>query len=113
MDHFPAFMMSAANAVSSRSQSQGVRGWAFEGMDGKQMAYWLCERDGFSQEHVHDFDEYFVVVAGEYALELEGKTIVLRKGDEFHIAVGIPHAGRFKAGTRTLHCFGGRRAEYA
>ena len=113
MDHFPAFMMSNANRISAQSQSQGVRGWAYDGVDEKQMAYWVCETDGVSKEHVHEFDEYFVVVDGEYILEIGGVAVPLYKGDEYYIAAGIPHAGRFKAGTRTIHCFGGKRARYA
>jgi quercetin dioxygenase-like cupin family protein len=74
------------------------------------MAYWICETDRISKEHTHRFDEYFVVVEGEYILVIGGSDIILNKGDEYHIEAGIPHAGRFKAGTRTIHCFGGKRA---
>ena len=110
MDNFPSFMMSQENAVPAQSQSAGVKGWVYNGSDGKQTAYWVCEKDGVSNEHAHDFEEYFMVIAGEYVLEIEGESITLHKGDEYHIAKGIPHAGKFKAGTRTFHCFGGKRA---
>jgi quercetin dioxygenase-like cupin family protein len=113
MKEFPSFMMTKENAVASESQSRGVRGWVYEGVDGKQMAYWICEIDGTSNEHTHDFDEYFVVLQGEYVLIVDDGEIVLRKGDEYHIRAGIPHSGRFKAGTRTIHCFGGQRAVLA
>jgi quercetin dioxygenase-like cupin family protein len=63
-----------------------------------------------SKEHTHDFEGYFMVIDGEYILEIEDKSIVLHKGDEYHIPEGIPQAGKFKAGTRTFHCFGGKRA---
>lgn len=106
-------MTTMANAVSAASQSPGVIGWVYDGVDGKQMAYWICERDGVSQEHTHEYDEYFVVVEGEYILRIEGKAVVLHKGDEYHIASNIPHSGVFKAGTRTIHCFGGKRARLA
>ena len=33
--------------------------------------------------------------------------------DEYFIPQKIPHAGEFKAGTRTIHYFGGKRAERA
>lgn len=113
MNGFPSFMITDANAVASVSQSPGVKGWVYNGMDGKQMAYWFCETDGISKEHTHDFDEYFVVVEGEYVLVIDGADISLKKGDEYHIIAGVPHSGRFKAGTRTIHCFGGRRADLA
>ena len=110
MNNFPSFMMTQTNAVPPQSQSEGVKGWVYSGIDGKQTAYWLCEKDGVSKEHSHDFDEYFFVIDGEYILEMDGKTIVLHKGDEYYIQKGDPHAGTFKAGTRTFHCFGGKRA---
>ena len=102
-------MLTTANAVPSESQSDGVKGWVYNGKDAKQTAYWLCEKDGESSIHTHDIDEYFMVIEGEYILQLEGRRIVLHKGDEYHISKGIPHSGKFRAGTRTFHCFGGKR----
>jgi len=110
MNSFPPFMMTQTNLVPSESQSDGVKGWIYTGEDGKQTAYWLCEKDGISKEHVHDFDEYFMVIDGEYILEISGKTIIMNKGDEYYIKNGVPHSGKFKSGTRTFHCFGGQRA---
>jgi len=70
-----------------------------------------CETNGISKEHVHDFDEYFVVIEGEYTLGLEVKTIKLTAGQEYYIPKGVPHDGVFIAGTRTINAFGGKRAE--
>lgn len=56
------------NSVASNSQSEGVKGWIYEGIDGKQMAYWICEIDGESIKHVHKIDAYFTVVQGKYTL---------------------------------------------
>lgn len=109
MDTFPSFMLTPENAIPSRSQSEGVKGWIYHGADSKQTAYWICEKDGISREHSHDFEEYFFVIDGEYCLEIHNETIVLKKGDEYYIPAGVPHSGRFTAGTRTFHCFGGRR----
>jgi mannose-6-phosphate isomerase-like protein (cupin superfamily) len=113
MDDFPEFMKGHKNSITSKQQSHGVSGWVYDGVDGKQMAYWVCEIDGMSQEHVHDFDEYFIVVQGMYTLIIEDRRIDLSKGDEYFIPQKMPHAGEFKAGTRTIHCFSGKRAERA
>ena len=40
-----------------------------------------------------------------------GREFVLRKGDEPLIPASAVHGGRCVAGTRTIHAFGGRRAE--
>ena len=66
MDDFPAFMKGSGNAISQQSQSRGVKGWLYESVDGKQMAYWICETDGVSEEHIHEFDEIFTVLQGTY-----------------------------------------------
>ena len=109
MIDFPEFMKTEANRIPSHSQSDGVHGWVYHGANGYQMAYWICETDGTAQEHVHQFDEYVVVVQGSYTLTLDGRRIDLRSGDEYLVPRHTPHAGAFTAGTRTIHCFGGRR----
>jgi quercetin dioxygenase-like cupin family protein len=113
MKDFPEFMKTPENSIASGSQSGGVRGWIYEGVDGKQMAYWVCEKDGVSNEHVHDFDEYFTVVQGRYTVIVGGRRIDICKGEEYFISKGVPHAGEFVSGTRTIHCFGGKRADRA
>lgn len=110
MDDFPDFMKTPENAVSSSSQSKGVEGWVYDGIDGSQMAYWKCRENLISSEHTHPYGEYFVVVQGEYVLIIDNEEIPVRTGEEYYIPEGVPHAGRAAAGTRTIHCFGGKRA---
>lgn len=111
MNAYPEFMRNPANAVASHQQSVGVEGFVFDGIDGSQVIIFQCAKNGISKEHVHDFDEYFVVLEGEYTLGKEGKTIKLTAGQEYFIPQGIPHDGAFIAGTRTINVFGGKRAE--
>ena len=75
MKDFTEFMKAPGNSVASKSQSVGVKGWVYEGVDGKQMAYWICERDCVSKEHVHGFDEYFTVVQGKYIVIINDQKI--------------------------------------
>ncbi|MGE5391022.1 MAG: cupin domain-containing protein [Deltaproteobacteria bacterium] len=113
MYEFPEFMRDPANAIDARAQSSGIEGYVFDGIDGSQMAFWTCQHDGISLEHVHAFDEYFVVVQGEYTLILGDQRIILGIGQEYYLPAGLPHAGEFTSGTRTIHAFGGKRAERA
>jgi hypothetical protein len=39
MKDFPVFMRNEANAIDSKSQSNGVKGYVYDGMDGSQMAF--------------------------------------------------------------------------
>ena len=111
MDDFPMFMKNKKNALAEGSQSSGIEGYVYDGADGSQMIHWTCKVDGVSDEHAHDFDEYFTVVQGVYTLIINGKRIPVKAGQEYHIPKGVPHAGEYIAGTRTIHAFGGKRAK--
>src|SRR5690348_18462543 len=114
MDDFPPFMKADANRIATSSQSTpGVEGYVYDGADGSQMAVWTCHETAVSAPHVHDFDEYMVVVRGRYTLVFEDERISLNAGDEYFIAKGRHHGGEVLAGTRTIHAFGGRRAARA
>jgi hypothetical protein len=85
MTDFPEFMKDPANRIATSNQATpGVEGYVFDGLNGSQMAFWTCAEAAISAAHVHDFDEYMLLVQGYYTLV---------------------------AGTRTIHCFGGHRAD--
>jgi quercetin dioxygenase-like cupin family protein len=112
MQEFPAFMRKPVNRIKSASQhTQDIEGFVFDGADGSQMAFWTCNSDRSSAEHAHEYDEYLVCVHGEYTVTLPDKAVPLHPGDELYIPARVPHGGRCLAGTRTIHAFGGRRAE--
>jgi len=111
MNEFPQFLRNPMNAAGAHQKSYGVEGYLYDSPDGSQVILFQCATNGISKEHVHDFDEYFVVIQGEYTLGIEGKTIKLTSGHEYFIPKGIPHDGAFIAGTRTINAFGGKRAE--
>jgi len=75
------------------------------------MAFWTCRETAPSAAHVHDFDEYMVDVQGCYTLILDGKRVPLQAGEEYFIPRGLVHSGEVIADTRTIHAFGGHRAD--
>ena len=111
MDNFPAFMRHPANRIAAAAQATpGVEGYVFDGVDGSQMAFWTCGETASSVPHVHDYDEYMLVVAGCYTLIIDGAKMPVRAGEEYMIPRGVRHGGEVVAGTRTIHAFGGHRA---
>jgi mannose-6-phosphate isomerase-like protein (cupin superfamily) len=56
-------------------------------------------------------DEYMIVVLGRYTLIINGEQIPIIAGEEYFIPHGTPHGGELLAGTRTIHAFGGHRAD--
>lgn len=56
-----------------------------------------------SERHVHDFRACGLILDGEYTLETPDGARVLRAGDRFELARGIPHVERVSAtGVRIL-----------
>ena len=112
MNEFPDFMKCQANRIAASDQATpAVEGYIFDGADGSQMAFWTCRETASSALHVHEFDEYLLVVEGCYTLVIDGQRIPIRAGEEYLIRRGVWHGGRVVAGTRTIHAFGGKRAE--
>jgi quercetin dioxygenase-like cupin family protein len=112
MRDFPAFMQNPTNRIATSNQATpGVEGYVFDGADGSQMAFWTCRETASSVPHVHDYDEYMIVVEGCYTLMIEGEKIPVNAGEEYFIPRGIVHGGEVLAGTRTIHAFGGHRAD--
>jgi putative ABC transport system permease protein len=54
-----------------------------------------------------------IVVQGCYTLIINGDRIPVKAGEEYFIARGVSHRGEVVAGTRTIHAFGGHRADRA
>ena len=111
MQPFPDFMRQEANKIAAAFQhTSGIEGYVFDGADGSQIAFWTATVDAETEEHVHPFDEWFIVVEGAYVLVLNGNEIRVGAGQEQLIPSGSRVAGRVTAGTRTIHAFGGQRA---
>ncbi len=103
MDNFPSFIRSPLNKVDSKYiHTKGAEGYLFDEADGSQCALWICNRDEFSEEHSHEFDEYLVVVEGVYTLIIDGREILLTPGKEFYIPKGTAHSGKVEADSRII-----------
>lgn len=112
MEHFPNFMKNFKNRIKQSSQhTEDIEGYIYDGVDGSQMAFWTCYRDRVLDEHVHEYDEYLICVHGQYKVIMKDEIITLNPGDELCIPSGVAHSGECIAGTRTIHAFGGKRAE--
>ncbi len=107
---FPDFMFNPKNKIpASQQNTEDIEGYYYTANDGSQMAFWIYKADRVSKEHTHDYDEWMLCVEGEYTVTVDGKEHVLHSGDELFIPKGSLQGGRVKAGTRTIHAFGGQR----
>jgi len=65
MNDFPPFMKNPANRIEMSSHATpGVEGYVFEGADGSQFTFWTCSQNASASAHVHEYDEYMIVVQG-------------------------------------------------
>jgi mannose-6-phosphate isomerase-like protein (cupin superfamily) len=111
MEDFPDFVKRPANRISVTSQAtSGVEGYLFDGAEGSQVTFWTCHETTNSKPHVHDFDEYLIVVQGCYVLLIDDERIPVRAGEEYLVPKGLWHGGEAVAGTRIINAFGGQRA---
>ncbi len=66
--------------------------------------FWQATQDTAVPEHAHG-GQWGVVLEGEIRLTFEGKTRVCRRGDEYYVPAGVPHAAALKAGARVIDFF--------
>jgi mannose-6-phosphate isomerase-like protein (cupin superfamily) len=112
MSEFPEFMRNPVNKISSASQyTKNIEGYVFDGTDGSQMCIWTYPTGGLSAEHVHEYDEYMVVIEGLYTVIIDGRRIPVGPGQEHVVTKDVLHSGEVAAGTRAIYAFGGRRAQ--
>jgi mannose-6-phosphate isomerase-like protein (cupin superfamily) len=112
VNDFPEFMKNPRNKIARESQhTSDTEGYVFDGADGSQACFWKCFQDRASTTHCHEFDEYMLVVQGEYTVIIGEERFRLLAGQEFQIPKGVPHGGEDISGTRTIYVFGGRRAK--
>lgn len=112
MNEFPGFMRNPLNRIDPDSQyTKGIEGFVFDGVDGSQMAFWTYKENATSSGHEHPYEEYIIVVQGQYNLFIGGDVIPLRVGDEYVIPPKTVHSGEVFAGTRAIYAFGGIRAK--
>ena len=108
--HFPSII--GRTSVEIESDIEGFRGYMFEAPDGGQVVFWECEKEVKVKPHRHDYDEYCLVVDGICEETVEGKTTILKKGDEIVIPAGKSHWANIRPNYRAIDYFGGPRFKY-
>lgn len=111
MIDFPDFMKNSLNYIdSSQQNTKDVEGYYYTANNGDQIAFWTCHSNMESKKHCHHFDEYMLVISGEYVVCFEdGTETFLGPGQELLIPANTIQWGRCIAGTRSIHAFGGKR----
>jgi mannose-6-phosphate isomerase-like protein (cupin superfamily) len=112
MRHYPDFMRVERNAVHPEDQTEGAEGYIFDGIDGSQMIIWTSRSKEpiKTTRHTHDYDEWFLIIDGNFKGDIGGSKAEMGPGDEIHIPAGTPHNGTYSSGFRSIHAFSKKRA---
>ena len=94
------------------SPVEGMSGFLFEGQDSSQVIFWECDNEVKIEPHKHEYDEYCLVIKGVCKETIEGKTTVLKEGDEIVIPAGKLHWATMGPNYRAIDFFGGERCNY-
>ena len=82
---------------------KGVKGWLSQAKD-HQLVFLDIAPIGEVAPHAHGA-QWGIVVEGEMALTIGGKTQVFRKGDSYFIPKGTVHSARFSKRTFVIDFF--------
>lgn len=109
---YPDFLRTDANRVKKDDLNDALDGYVFEGADGCQLVLWTNKKEGGSCEpHVHEHDEYCIVISGTYSGFIDGEPVEASAGDELFIPAGKVHYGSYTDDYRAIDGFGWRRVQ--
>lgn len=89
---------------------KGVRGWIAQG-ENHQIVFFEIKPSAEVSEHSHNSSQWGIVVEGKMELEIDGKTQVYEKGDEYFIPAHAKHSAKFLTKFRSIDFFG-EKARY-
>ncbi len=99
-DSYPDCIKSLPRA---RIPLRGVTGWVVQGKTA-QVVFFEIEAGITIPPHSH-CEQFGMVLEGELALTINGKTEICRRGDTYHIPAGVMHSAEFRTRVRVLDFF--------
>ncbi len=100
MTEFPEIIQKLPQADTSLS---GVTLWLLQGLSASA-TFFQAKANSEVPQHVHAA-QWGIVVDGEMRLTIGSRTRKYRRGDEYFVPAGVPHAASFRAGFRAIDFF--------
>ncbi len=97
--------------IQSREIIPGFHG-TFVHSDNLTLAYWTIVAGSSMPVHAHEHEQASTVLEGEFELEVDGESRVLRPGTIALIPSNIPHGGQAISDCRILDVFHPVREDY-
>src|SRR5260370_16251121 len=73
--------------------------------DKAMVAQVFLKKDAVVPEHHHESEQITYILEGALKFELEGKQVIVRKGEVLHIPSNVPHRALPLEDTLALHIF--------
>jgi quercetin dioxygenase-like cupin family protein len=83
---------------------KGVKAWIVQ-TESRQLVFFEMQPDAVVPEHSHGYPQWGMLIEGGMNLTVDGKTRIIRKGDEYLIPAHAKHSVTFLAKTRVLDLF--------
>jgi len=85
-------------------QVAGVRAWVLQGK-WHQLVFFEMAPNTQLPEHSHDYPQWGIVLKGKMQLFIDGKTELIKKGDEYVIPANAKHSATFLSKSRVIDFF--------
>jgi len=83
---------------------EGVKAWILQG-EKHQLIFFEMQPDAIVPEHSHNYAQWGMLIEGEMKLTINGKTLTIKKGDEYLIPSQAKHHATFPTKTRVIDFF--------
>ncbi|HVP40758.1 MAG TPA: cupin domain-containing protein [Candidatus Krumholzibacteriaceae bacterium] len=85
-------------------QVKGIKAWVLQG-EMHQLVFFEMEPQTQVPEHSHDYPQWGIMLKGKMQLTIDGKTHLIKKGDEYVIPAGAKHYATFLSKCRVIDFF--------
>jgi quercetin dioxygenase-like cupin family protein len=83
---------------------EGIKAWIVQA-EKHQLIFFEMQTTAIVPEHSHSYPQWGMVIEGEMHLTINGKTLTIRKGDEYLIPAQAKHKATFTTKTRVMDFF--------
>jgi quercetin dioxygenase-like cupin family protein len=85
-------------------QVKGIKAWVLQGA-AHQLVFFEMDPRAQVPEHSHDYPQWGIMLDGKMRLTIDGKTHLIRKGDEYVIPAKAKHRATFPSKSRVIDFF--------
>jgi len=85
-------------------QFKGIKAWVLQG-EAHQLVFFEMEPHTQVPEHSHPYPQWGIMLKGKMQLTIDGKTQIIKKGDEYVIPAKAKHYASFLTKCRVIDFF--------